>query len=358
MLRKNFLFALPVPISLNYWWNFGSLLGVCLALQIFTGIFLSISYTPDATKAFERVIKIYQDVNFGWLLQNFHARGASIFFFCLYFHIGRGLYFKSYRLKEPWMVGVSILMCTIATAFLGYVLPWGQMSFWGATVITGLISTFPYGDLFLNWLWGGISVSSPTLNRFFVFHFLLPFLILFFVVIHILFLHFTGSSNPLSTQGGVSKVPFYPFFVLKDTVRLVAIIRVLTLIILWAPDLFTDAENFSPASTITTPPHIQPEWYFLFAYAILRRIPNKLGGVLALFFSVASLWLFPLFSGLKGKDLKRTNKVFVYFFVATVLFLTWFGRFPSLDPFIIEARCLTAFYFIFIATPFLSNLKV
>lgn len=291
---NNALIDLPTPSNISTLWNFGSLLGVCLTIQLITGVFLSIHYCPNIDSAFNRVAHICRDVNQGWLIRTLHANGASIFFVCLYVHAGRGIYYRSYNLIQTWIVGVIILFITIATAFLGYVLPWGQISFWGATVITNLLSAIPYlGTTIVQWIWGGFAVDNATLNRFFSFHFILPFVIIAIVIIHLLFLHQTGSNNPLGVKRNIDKIPFHPYFTFKDILGFIIIIIILTIISLIDPYVLGDPDNFTPANPLVTPVHIQPEWYFLFAYAILRSIPNKLGGVIALVISIAILLILP-----------------------------------------------------------------
>ena len=341
---------LPTPSNISTLWNFGSLLGLCLIIQIITGIFLAIHYCPRTTLAFNRIIHICRDVNFGWLIRTLHANGASFFFICLYIHIGRGIYYRSYNLKETWLTGVTIFFFTIATAFLGYVLPWGQISFWGATVITNLLSAIPYlGNSIVQWIWGGFAVENATLNRFFTFHFLLPFIIIALVIIHLFFLHQTGSNNPLGLNRNIDKVPFYPYFILKDLVGFLIIIIALTLLSLTNPYLLSDPDNFIPANPLVTPAHIQPEWYFLFAYAILRSIPNKLGGVLALILRISILYIIPFIN--KKKFLRTRfypiNKYLFWRFFTTIILLTWIGARPVEDPFIFTGQILTIIYFIY-----------
>jgi len=288
------LVDLPAPRNISSWWNFGSLLGLCLVTQLLTGIFLAIHYTPHIDYAFDRVTHIIRDVNYGWLLRTIHANGASFFFICLYLHVGRGLYYGSYLYLFTWASGVLLLLLTMGAAFMGYVLPWGQMSFWGATVITNLLSAIPYvGDIVVQWVWGGFAVDNATLNRFFTFHFLIPFIIAAVVIIHLLFLHQTGSNNPLGLKSDSDKISFHPYFTIKDLVGFLFILRGLILLTLLNPNLLGDPENFNAANPLVTPVHIQPEWYFLFAYAILRSIPNKLGGVVALLLSILILIIIP-----------------------------------------------------------------
>nr|ABD19277.1 cytochrome b [Daphnia pulex] len=339
---------LPAPSNISSWWNFGSLLGLCLVTQIFTGIFLAMHYTPHVEMAFSSVIHIIRDVNYGWLLRTIHANGASFFFICLYLHVGRGLYYGSYLFLLTWFSGILLLLLTMAAAFMGYVLPWGQMSFWGATVITNLLSAIPYmGDMIVQWLWGGFAVDNATLNRFFSFHFLIPFIIMGVVIIHLLFLHQTGSNNPLGLKSDSDKIPFHPYFTIKDLVGFLFMLSFLIILTLLAPNLLGDPENFSPANPLVTPVHIQPEWYFLFAYAILRSIPNKLGGVLALLLSILILAIMPIWhkSEMKGLEFYPFNKFLFWSLIGTVFILTWIGAKPVEDPYVLVGQLFTAIYF-------------
>lgn len=357
---NNSLIDLPTPRNIRIWWNFGSLLGICLIIQIITGIFLAIHYTADTQLAFKSVIHICREVNYGWILRTVHANGASIFFVCIYLHIGRGLYYGSFKLIHTWTVGVIILFAVIGTAFLGYVLPWGQISFWGATVITNLISAIPYvGKSIVEWLWGGFSVDNATLTRFFTLHFLLPFIVSALTIIHLLFLHQTGSNNPLGTNRNIDKIPFHPYFTFKDIVGIIMLTLILVRISLQAPYILGDPDNFTPANPLVTPPHIQPEWYFLFAYAILRSIPNKLGGVVALVLSIAILLLVPFLSDRKfqGNQFYPLRKIIFWTIVSTVCLLTWIGARPVEDPYIISGQLLTVVYFrYFIINPLILKL--
>nr|YP_007317376.1 cytochrome b [Neopetrolisthes maculatus]AGA56153.1 cytochrome b [Neopetrolisthes maculatus] len=344
------LVDMPIPSNISVFWNFGSLLGLCLAIQILTGLFLAMHYTANVDLAFSSVTHICRDVNYGWLLRTVHSNGASFFFMCLYLHIGRGMYFGSYMIFHAWMTGVVILFLTMATAFLGYVLPWGQMSFWGATVITNLFSAIPYlGTLLVQWIWGGFSVNNSTLTRFFTFHFLFPFAIAAFVMIHILFLHQKGANNPLGISAETDKVPFHPYFTFKDIVGFLVLLLFLVLLSLWNPYLLSDPDNFIPANPLVTPPHIQPEWYFLFAYAILRSIPNKLGGVIALVLSVAILFILPFThkSNFRSMTFYPANQVLFWSLVSTAILLTWIGMRPVEDPYIFTGQVLTLVYFAF-----------
>lgn len=347
---NNALVDLPAPINISSWWNFGSLLGLCLITQILTGLFLAIHYTADIQLAFNSVNHICRDVNYGWLLRTIHANGARFFFICIYLHIGRGIYFKSYLYIYTWNIGVILLFLTIGTAFIGYVLPWGQISFWGATVITNLLSAIPYlGNSLVQWLWGGFAVDNATLTRFFTFHFLFPFIILAITIIHLLFLHQTGSNNPLGINRNTRKIPFHPYFSFKDIVGFVIIIILLILLCLWNPYLLGDPDNFIPANPLVTPVHIQPEWYFLFAYAILRSIPNKLGGVIALVISIAILFSLPFTHKSNFRSIKfyPINKFLFWNFIRIVILLTWIGARPVEDPFIITGQILTIIYFLY-----------
>nr|YP_003331378.1 cytochrome b [Apatides fortis]ACM45061.1 cytochrome b [Apatides fortis] len=345
---NNSLIDLPTPSNISAWWNFGSLLGLCLIIQIVTGIFLAMHYTANTELAFKSVIHICRDVNYGWLLRTLHANGASMFFVCIYMHIGRGIYYGSYKLLHTWLVGVIILFAVMAAAFLGYVLPWGQMSFWGATVITNLMSAIPYiGKSIVEWLWGGFSVDNATLTRFFTLHFLLPFIVAALTMIHLLFLHQTGSNNPLGTNSNIDKIPFHPYFSFKDVTGFIILIMTLTIISLQTPYMLGDPDNFIPANPLVTPVHIQPEWYFLFAYAILRSIPNKLGGVIALVMSIAILMLVPFInkSKFQGTQFYPLNKILFWIMVSTVCLLTWIGARPVEDPYILTGQILTVLYF-------------
>lgn len=346
---NNALADLPTPTNIRNWWNFGSLLGVCLIIQILSGIFLAIHYCPNIDLAFNSVNHICRDVNYGWLLRTIHANGASIFFICIYLHIGRGIYYRSYKFIYTWLVGVLILFLTIATAFIGYVLPWGQISFWGATVITNLISAIPYiGNELVQWIWGGFAVDNATLNRFFTFHFLLPFIITAIVIIHLIFLHQTGSNNPIGLNRNIDKIPFHPYFTIKDLIGFIIIIIILIIITLKEPYTLGDPDNFTPANPLVTPIHIQPEWYFLFAYAILRSIPNKLGGVIALILSIAILFIMPLYkSNFRGIQFYPINQIIFWRIVRIIIILTWIGARPVEDPYILIGQILTILYFIY-----------
>jgi len=347
---NNVLVDLPAPINISAWWNFGSLLGICLGTQIIRGLFLAIHFTGDTLLAFNSVIHISRDVNNGWLIRTLHANGASFFFICLYLHTGRGLYYMSFFFKPTWLIGVLIIFIVIGTAFIGYVLPWGQISFWGATVITNLLSAIPYlGEFLVQWIWGGFAVDNATLTRFFAIHFILPFIVLAMVIIHILFLHQTGSNNPIGIKSNSNKIIFHPFYSLKDIIGFTVILWILTSLTLRNPFMLGDVENFIPANPLVTPIHIQPEWYFLFAYAILRSIPNKLGGVTALIISIAILIIIPfsLNSFIKGNQFYIINQILFWGLVSILILLTWIGARPVEDPFIFTGQILTILYFLY-----------
>nr|QLH55990.1 cytochrome b [Marmosa rapposa]QLH55991.1 cytochrome b [Marmosa rapposa] len=342
---------LPTPSNISSWWNFGSLLGICLIIQILTGLFLAMHYTSDTLTAFSSVAHICRDVNYGWLIRNMHANGASMFFMCLFIHVGRGIYYGSYLFKETWNIGVILLLTVMATAFVGYVLPWGQMSFWGATVITNLLSAIPYiGNTLVEWIWGGFSVDKATLTRFFAFHFILPFIIMALAMVHLLFLHETGSNNPTGLNPDSDKIPFHPYYTIKDALGFMLMFLILMSLAMFSPDLLGDPDNFMPANPLNTPPHIKPEWYFLFAYAILRSIPNKLGGVLALLASILVLIIIPLLHMSKQRSLmfRPISQVLFWLLTANLLTLTWIGGQPVEQPFIIIGQLASILYFLLI----------
>nr|AKK32528.1 cytochrome b [Henschiella sp. PJ-2015] len=349
-IMNNSLIDLPSPSNISVWWNFGSLLGMCLSIQIITGLFLAMHYTAHIEMAFESIIHIMRNVNYGWMMKNFHMNGASLFFLCLYLHIGRSIYYGSYKLYIVWIIGTMIFLLTMATAFMGYVLPWGQMSFWGATVITNLMSAIPYiGNQIVQWIWGGFSINNATLTRFFSLHFLLPFIIMMMVIIHLLFLHQTGSNNPLGTNSNYEKTPFHPYFSIKDIMGMIMLMYMYMLMNFLNPNLLSDPENFMPANPMVTPIHIQPEWYFLFAYAILRSIPNKLGGVIMMFMSIMILMIIPIMQKNKFQNMKfyPINQMMFWMLTNLMILLTWIGMRPAEEPFIITGQILTIMYFLY-----------
>nr|YP_010586288.1 cytochrome b [Hydroptila angulata]UZZ44050.1 cytochrome b [Hydroptila angulata] len=357
---NNSLIKLPSPSNINFFWNFGSLLGLCLIIQIITGIFLSLHYTPHIEIAFHSINHIMRDINYGWLMRMTHMNGASFFFICIYTHIMRNIYYDSFILKSTWFVGVIILFLLMMTAFLGYILPWGQMSYWGATVITNLLSAIPYaGNLLTQWIWGGFTINNATLNRFFSFHFILPFILLALIMIHLMFLHETGSTNPLSISLNIDKIPFSPYFIIKDLMGYFIFMLIFTSLIMLNPNFLGDSDNFIMTNPLSTPEHIQPEWYFLFAYAILRSIPNKLGGVIALILSIMVLMILPLTFNkkIKTNTFYYPNKIYFWMLINNLILLTWIGMNPVEEPYIIMGQMLTLSYFsYYIFNPILNKI--
>nr|QEJ81485.1 cytochrome b [Luciola sp. FM20] len=357
IMKKNPLFKimnkslidLPSPSNISTWWNFGSLLGMCLMIQILTGLFLAMHYCSDISLAFNSTIHICRNVNYGWLTRTIHMNGASLFFMCLYLHISRGIYYSLFIQTKTWLIGMMLFFLIMATAFLGYVLPWGQMSFWGATVITNLLSAIPYlGTKIVQWIWGGFAVDNATLTRFFTLHFILPFIISALVMIHLLFLHQTGSFNPLGTTNNIDKIQFHPYYTSKDLSGFMFTLMMFMLFILMYPYLMSDPDNFMPADPLVTPAHIKPEWYFLFAYAILRSIPNKLGGVIALLMSIMIMMILPTYKKkMKSNSFYPLNKMLFWSFIMTNYLLTWIGANPVEDPYILTGQLLTMMYFMF-----------
>ena len=339
---------LPSPASISYFWNFGSLLGLCLVIQIITGIFLAMHYCADVTLAFSSITHITRDVNYGFILKYLHANGASAFFLCVYIHIARGLYYGSYLRNHLWFSGITIFLVMMLTAFIGYVLPWGQMSFWGATVITNFLSAIPYiGVDIVQWVWGGFSVNNATLNRFFSLHYLFPFILAGLILIHLVLLHVSGSNSPIGLNTNTDKVPFHTYFITKDFYGFILLGILLSSLIFYNPNLLGDPENFINANPLVTPIHIMPEWYFLFAYAILRAIPNKLGGVIALVLSILILVTLPFFhtSKLKSLTFRPLGKFFYWLFMMNFILLTWIGSKPVEEPFILIGQLSSTLYF-------------
>jgi ubiquinol-cytochrome c reductase cytochrome b subunit len=343
----------PTPKNLNYWYNFGSIAGIMLVIMIVSGVFLAMQYTPHIDYAFNSVERIMRDVNYGWLLRYIHQNGASMFFIVTYIHIFRGLYYGSY--KEPrellWMLGVVILLLMMATAFMGYVLPWGQMSFWGATVITNLFSAIPVvGESIVTWLWGGFSIDNPTLNRFFALHYLLPFLIVGVVVLHLVALHQHGSNNPLGIdrKGPQDSIPFHPYYTIKDIFGLFVFLMFYAFFVFYAPGYLGDPANYIPANPLVTPPEIVPEWYFLPFYAILRSIPNKLFGVICMFGAIAVLFVLPWLdtSKVRSAVFRPIYKQLYWVLVVDVLVLGYVGAHRPEGFYVILGQVATAYYFI------------
>nr|YP_009114567.1 cytochrome b [Tegillarca granosa]AID49104.1 cytochrome b [Tegillarca granosa] len=342
---NNNVIDLPCPPNLTVWWNFGSLLGVFLVSQILTGLLLACHYMPSSDGAFSSVMHIMRDVQYGWIIRFVHANGASFFFMFLYAHIGRGLYYGSYFNLAGWNVGVVLLLMSMSIAFTGYVLPWGQMSYWGATVITNMFSAIPVvGNNIVEWMWGGYVVCDATLKRFFVFHFIMPLIMVVVVCVHLVYLHEMGASNPL----GVStySVPFHPYYTWKDLVGVSVAWFGLSVVCFFLPYVFMDPTNFFPANPMKTPRHIQPEWYFLFAYSVLRAVPNKAGGIVALLLSVMVLFLVPFIHTGKFRGLAYYPccRVLFWCFVCNFLFLTWVGSMDVKEPFIFAGQVSTCLY--------------
>ena len=349
---ENALKKHPYPKNLSYWWNFGSIAGIALLVQILSGLFLAMHYVPNTKLAFESVEHIMRDVNYGWLIRYIHAVGASMFFVALYAHITRGLYYGSYRAPREvlWWVGIIIFLLTMATAFMGYVLPWGQMSFWGATVITNLFSAIPVvGESIVTWLWGGYSVDNPTLNRFFVLHFLMPFLIVGIVFLHLIALHQTGSNNPTGVPMKSKKdaIAFHPYFTIKDLVGFVAFFLVFGYFLFFYLNSLGHPDNYIPANPMVTPAHIVPEWYFLPFYAVLRAVPDKLGGVVMMFGAIVLLFFLPYLdkSPVRSGAYRPLFKKFFYLFILNFIFLGWLGKAPAEGWYIIASRLSTLYYY-------------
>ena len=349
---ENTLKRHPYPKNLSYWWNFGSIAGICLVIQILSGLFLAMHYVPNTKFAFDSVEHIMRDVNYGWLIRYIHAVGASMFFVALYAHMIRSLYYGSYKPPREilWWVGIIIFLLTMATAFMGYVLPWGQMSFWGATVITNLFSAIPLvGESIVQWLWGGFSVDNPTLNRFFVLHFLMPFLIVGIVLLHLVALSTTGSNNPTGVPMKSKKdsISFHPYFTIKDMVGFVMFFIIFGYFLFFYPNSLGHPDNYIPANPLVTPAHIVPEWYFLPFYAILRAVPDKLGGVLMMFCAIILLFFLPYLdkSKLRSGAYRPAFKKFFYIFVINFVFLGWLGKSPADGWYVWASRLSTMYYY-------------
>jgi ubiquinol-cytochrome c reductase cytochrome b subunit len=361
-ILNSYLIDAPTPANISYLWNFGSLLGLCLGIQIVTGVTLAMHYTPTVLEAFNSVEHIMRDVNNGWLVRYLHANTASAFFFLLYLHIGRGLYYGSYKAPRTltWAIGTVIVILMMATAFLGYVLPYGQMSLWGATVITNLMSAIPWiGQDIVEFIWGGFSVNNATLNRFFALHFLLPFVLAALVVMHLIAYHdVVGSGNPLGISGNYDRLPFAPYFVFKDLITIFIFFIVLSVFVFFMPNALGDSDNYIMANPMQTPPAIVPEWYLLPFYAILRSIPNKLLGVISMFASILCLMVMPAtdLSKLRGVQFRPFSKVAFFIFVANFLILMQIGAKHVETPFIEFGQISTVLYFahFFVIVPVIS----
>jgi quinol-cytochrome oxidoreductase complex cytochrome b subunit len=361
-ILNNHLIDYPTPSNINYLWGFGSTSGFCLTNQIITGVALATHYTPQINLAFDSVEHIIRDVNYGWFIKYIHSNGASVFFITIYIHIGRALYFKSYRKTVLWITGVILLALIMATAFLGYVLPWGQMSFWGTTVITNLASVIPIcGESIAKWLWGGFSIGNATLNRFFSLHYLIPFLIVGLTINHLSVLHINGSTNPLGITSNVDAVSFYPYLFTKDIFGLILLLIFFSIFIFFNPNLLGHADNYIRANSLSTPIHIVPEWYFLPFYAILRSIPNKEGGVICFGLSIFILLILPLLINFRIKSAKFDilSQVFFWFFIVNIILLGFLGSQVVEYPFIKMSQISAIIYFFYflIILPFLSYIE-
>lgn len=346
------LVDLPSPSNLSYFWSFGSLLGLCLILQLGSGVFLAMHYCPNTELAFISVEHIMRDVNYGWLIRYAHGNGASMFFICVFIHIGRGLYYGSYMGKRAivWNIGVVILILMMATAFIGYVLVFGSMSLWGCVVITNLLSAIPFvGQDIVEWIWGGYSVNNPTLNRFYSFHYLLPFILTGLIIVHLIALHKDGSNNPMGLDSNIDKLVFHPYYSIKDFLGYTLFTLVYIYLIFFDPNWLGHSDNYIPANPLITPNHIQPEWYFLFAYAILRSIPDKLLGVLALFSSLLILFTVPVLekSSIKSKQFKPLSKFLFWILVGNFQILTFIGEQIVEEPFITIGQLSSVLYFLY-----------
>ena len=364
-LVNSYVIDSPTPSNISYLWNFGSLLGFCLVIQIVTGVTLGMHYTPNVLEAFDSVEHIMRDVNNGWLLRYLHSNTASAFFFIVYLHIGRGIYYGSYKAPRTlvWIIGTVIFILMMATAFLGYVLPYGQMSLWGATVITNLMSAIPWvGQDIVEFIWGGFSVNNATLNRFFALHFVLPFVLAALALMHLIALHDSaGSGNPLGVSANYDRLPFAPYFIFKDLITIFIFITVLSIFVFFMPNILGDSENYVMANPMQTPPAIVPEWYLLPFYAILRSIPNKLLGVIAMFSAILALLSLPFtdLSKLRGIQFRPLSKIAFFIFVANFLILMQLGAKHVESPFIEFGQISTALYFahFIVITPVITLLE-
>ena len=359
-IASSSLTDLPAPINISIWWNYGSLLSLFLMLQVITGILLSIHYSSHTELAFKSLIHIRRDVNWGWALHNIHINGASIFILFIYIHMARGIFYGSFNIAKTWNTGIMIFILAIVTAFIGYVLPWGQIRYWGATVITNIFSAIPYlGDELVKWLWGRFTVANPTLNRFFIIHFILPFSMLLLITLHFIFLHSSGSSNPLGINSNSDRISFHQYFRTKDIIGFILYITIFLLISILTPNYLNDPENFIEADPLITPTHIQPEWYFLWLYAILRSIPNKLGGVVALLLAIFIIFTLPVIHPQYKlpSSYYPFSKLLFFFIIRAILILRWIGTCPVDSPFIIIGQLSRLLYFIyFLFAPYLLNI--
>ena len=358
-LNKNYILALlnrhvvhyPAPLCLTYAWSFGALAGLSLVIQISSGLLLSMHYTANIDLAFNSVEYIMRDVKNGWLVRYIHANGASMFFMVVYGHICRGLYYGSYMAPREvlWCSGVVLFFLLMGAAFTGYVLPWGQMSFWGATVITSMVTIFPGGKMLVEWVWGGYTINNPTLRRFYTLHFLLPFILVGVTLLHLALLHQVGSSSPIGSDTGVDDLPFYPYFVLKDAFAFSVYSLIFATFVFYFPNVLNHPDNYIPADPFETPAHVVPEWYFLPFYAILRAIPHKTGGILCMFASILVLFLLPFLntSAIRNTTYRPIFKICFWFFIADFVVLAWVGQKPVKDELVETGRFATAGYFFF-----------